>query len=112
MACEDEKLSSKLPAIQTSDIQLLESYIDEATNVLPPLKEFILPGGSVSSSHLHVARTLARRAERQILHLAESSTLHPLIVPFVNRLSDYLFVMARRVNQLFGQADVKWMKEP
>lgn len=111
LACEDSKISENLPSIEDKDLKKLEIYIDVATAALPPLKEFILPGGSLPAAHLQVARTLARRAERNTVHLSESNAIQPLILPYINRLSDFLFVAARRANQLLGQADVPWKKD-
>jgi cob(I)alamin adenosyltransferase len=110
LACEDAALAAQLPSLQEEDLKSMEAWIDEEDRCLAPLKNFILPGGSVPAAHLHVARTVARRAERRIAQLEDSSQ-HPLILPFVNRLSDYLFILARRCNQLLGHADVLWKKD-
>ncbi|MEW6055756.1 MAG: cob(I)yrinic acid a,c-diamide adenosyltransferase [Bdellovibrionota bacterium] len=96
----------KLPHMSAEQIQLLETQIDSATALLTPLKEFILPGGSEASSRLHIARTVARRAERAMVALA--ADLPENAVPFVNRLSDYLFVMARYCNYLLKVEDTVW----
>jgi len=97
-----------IPRIEESDAMQLELAIDEHVAALPPLKHFILPGGSELSARLHLARTVCRRAERSLVHLAalEEIGKHDLI--FLNRLSDLLFVLARRANQLAGINDIEW----
>lgn len=102
-----KKLSTKL--ITESEITRLESEIDEMEKTLPPLKTFILPGGSKSSAKTHFARTVCRRAERAIVTLRETETVRDEVVTYVNRLSDYLFVTARFLNALSGHADVPWL---
>ncbi len=91
-------------------------YLDEMIATLnadlPPLKEFILPGGSVATSHCHVARTIARRAERSVVALAESNDTSPFTVQYLNRLSDLLFILARVLNVDAGVPDVCWTREP
>ncbi len=91
-------------------------YLDDAiaaTNLaLPPLKEFILPGGSRASALTHVARTVARRAERALVRLAEQEPVSPQVLQYVNRLSDLLFILARTLNRANGVADVCWTREP
>ena len=81
--------------IKEEDIKLLESYIDEYNQKLPPLAHFILPGDDEVAAHFHVARTVVRRAERRIVSLATQEDLNPLIQKYVNRLSDLMFVLAR-----------------
>lgn len=81
--------------IKEEDIKLLEEYIDEYNQKLPPLKHFILPGDEKVATHFHVARTVVRRAERRIVSLAAQEDLNPLIQKYVNRLSDLMFVLAR-----------------
>ena len=81
--------------IKEEDIKLLEEYIDEYNQKLPPLKYFILPGDEEVATHFHVARTVVRRAERRIVSLATQENLNPLIQKYVNRLSDLMFVLAR-----------------
>ncbi|AMV38742.1 cob(I)yrinic acid a,c-diamide adenosyltransferase [Planctomyces sp. SH-PL62] len=96
--------------ITDAHIARLEKAIDAMTEELSPMRCFILPGGSVAASQLHVARTICRRAERQVVHLAnlpDENVPTPLLI-YLNRLSDLLFVMARTVNHLAGVADVPW----
>lgn len=97
------------PSAQPEDILQLEKEMDGWTAELPPLKNFILPGGTPAAAQLHLARTICRRAERQLLRLAESHPLREETLIFVNRLSDWLFVLARQENHLAGVTDVKWL---
>jgi cob(I)alamin adenosyltransferase len=96
------------PRITAGTIEWVEKEMDALMEKLPPLKCFILPGGSPAAAHIHVARTIARRAERETLSIppADSVTREPLI--FLNRLSDYLFLLARRENQLSGVIEQEW----
>jgi cob(I)alamin adenosyltransferase len=98
--------------ITTKQIEALEHAIDRFETQLPPLKNFILPGGSPSAAWLHLARTFCRRAERRVVTLIqrEQEKLSPEILIYLNRLSDLLFVLARAVNQSAGQSDVLWKK--
>jgi cob(I)alamin adenosyltransferase len=93
-----------------SQVTRLETEIDAMNAVIPPLDSFILPGGSALSTHLHVARTLCRRAERKIAELAsmEGEPVNPVALAFVNRMSDWLFVAGRAANKN-GADDVKWV---
>ena len=86
----------------------LERWIDEATEQLEPLKSFVLPGGTTAASYLHLARTVCRRAEINVLTLAESSPINPQVTIYLNRLSDLLFVWARLCND-GGKSDVLWV---
>jgi cob(I)alamin adenosyltransferase len=98
LASDPEKAKMKIPDLHLSDIELLEKKIDELDAFLPALKSFILPGGSVLASHCHIARCICRRAERYVVQLAESSPVDDKVIMYLNRLSDYLFVLARKVN--------------
>ena len=91
-----------------SQIERLEADIDRMNASLDPLRSFVLPGGSVLSAHLHVSRTIARRAERLVAALAEAETVTPNALRYLNRLSDWLFVAARYANNK-GQDDVLWV---
>jgi len=79
-------------------IDWLEERIDHYTSLLPTLNSFILPGGSPGAAYLHVARSVARRAEREVMRLSVQEDVYPHVMPFVNRLSDYLFIAARLIN--------------
>ena len=89
-------------------IAQLERAIDEAETELEPLKAFIVPGGTPKSAALHVARTVCRRAERRVVHLAREVPLPPLVVVYLNRLSDLLFVLARLATRRAGAGEVTW----
>ena len=93
--------------IAPSQIERLEAEIDALNGELPALTSFVLPGGTAASAHLHLARTITRRAERAITELAEREPVNPLAVRFVNRLSDHLFVLGRFLNDK-GVRDVLW----
>jgi cob(I)alamin adenosyltransferase len=97
-----------LPPLDESITTRLETEIDAAETQLQPLRQFILPGGSEASARLHLARTVCRRAERLVVELAAQRALEPLIVTYLNRLSDWLFVHARWCNQQAGVEDVPW----
>jgi len=92
------QLEADAPRVQRQHIARLAALIDALEQTLPPLTQFILPGGVPAGAQLHLARTVARRAERRVIALAERTTLNESIVPYLNRLSDALFVMARSVN--------------
>lgn len=88
--------------LEAADLQALEDGIDAMEAQLPPLRSFLLPGGHPAGAALHLSRTVVRRAERQAVHLGRMSELEPLIISYLNRLSDYLFVAARFVNTQAG----------
>lgn len=101
---------SRIPArkIAESDVERLERAMDAADALLPELRNFVLPGGSPGAAALHHARTVCRRAERRLLSASHAEPYRPLLLVYLNRLSDLLFVLARRVNQSEGGADVLW----
>lgn len=103
LASDPEKSKMKIPDLYEKDIQFLELEMDNMIETLPDLKHFVLPGGSVAVSFCHIARCVCRRAERVAVHLAEDSAVDEKITVYLNRLSDYLFVLARKIcsdNQL------------
>jgi len=102
---------SKLPGITMDSILTIEEDIDELEKHLPPLKNFVMPGGCELAARLHLARTVCRRAERSVSFLLESidETEVSLALQFLNRFSDYLFVMARYANKLAGIEDLPWL---
>lgn len=101
-----------LVRIDTEAITWLEARIDEMTEALAPLKQFILPAGCLASAQLHVARTVCRRAERVTVHLAENEPVGEVVVPYLNRLSDWLFTLARYENHRAGISETKWQVRP
>ena len=94
--------------IGTSEVGALEDLIDKHEATLEPLKNFILPGGTPKAAAFHLARTTCRRAERSVVALSREQPINPVIIHYLNRLSDLLFVLARAVNQQSGQPDVAW----
>ena len=94
--------------LQTDRISALELWIDKYEDSLPPLKNFILPGGTPKAAAFHLARTTCRRAERSVVTLARDHQVNPSIIHYLNRLSDLLFMLARGVNQQAGRADIPW----
>ncbi len=100
--------SRKVKRISRSDVERIEIFIDEIDSKLEPLKNFILPGGTFLASLLHFARTVCRRAERRIVYLSEREKINEQVIPFVNRLSDLLFVLARYANKIENVDDIKW----
>ena len=96
--------------ISDTDIQRLENVIDETDAQLPPLKAFVIPGGVRGSAVCQVCRTVCRRAERRILDMAEEYEVSEEVSAFINRLSDYLFVLARKMNLLYGVDEIYWNK--
>ncbi len=104
---ENGKDDDKLRIVQ-AQIDRLEREIDAMNANLDPLESFILPGGAPAAVHLHLARTIVRRAERLIVELGEREALNPLALAFTNRLSDHLFVLGRAINQETGAGDRLW----
>jgi len=99
-----------LPPLDESIVSRLEMEIDAAERDLAPLRNFILPGGTECAARLHLARTVCRRAERRVVAFAMDRPVPVVIVTYLNRLSDWLFVQARHANYRAGVADVPWMK--
>jgi cob(I)alamin adenosyltransferase len=104
----ERRTAPKLPPLPDDRIVVLESWIDTAEAELPALRSFILPGGSQAGAALHVARTVGRRAERRVVQLALAETVPPVILVYLNRLSDLLFVLARLENQRAGMPEQTW----
>jgi cob(I)alamin adenosyltransferase len=94
--------------IDEGRIEELERYIDACEQELEPLKSFIIPGGTPKAAALHVARTVCRRAERRVVHLTNDVQLPHLVVIYLNRLSDLLFMLARVANKRAGAGEVTW----
>ena len=102
----DKKMA--VPDIKESDIELLEQQMDKMDEKLPELKHFILPGGHPVVSYCHVARCVCRRAERQVVALAQQEQVPAILIRYMNRLSDYLFLLARFLAKENGVEEVKW----
>ncbi|MGC6420853.1 MAG: cob(I)yrinic acid a,c-diamide adenosyltransferase [Chitinophagales bacterium] len=108
LASLDNPTSEFLPELNPIEIERLEKDIDDLTNDLPPLKNFILPGGSLSNAYCHVARSVCRRAERRVVALDSSLDSVAFIIQYLNRLSDYLFVLSRQLAKEQGVGERKW----
>ncbi len=109
LATDPEKAGKiETPDLQDSDVEILEQGIDEMEQQLPALKNFILPGGHPAVSFCHVARCVCRRAERLAVALDEIEPTQPLVLRYLNRLSDYLFVLARKIGQDFDAEEIVW----
>lgn len=112
MACEFENRAKyKLPKLKLSTVEEMEMAMDRMEASLEPLKNFILPGGTLASSHIHLARTCARAVERMLVHYQQASKeeLPELSIVFLNRLSDYLFVLARFICKSEKGAEIYWI---
>jgi len=110
LATPDASAAPKeIPRIVPEQVARLEGEIDRLTGELPPMKNFILPGGSRAGAALHFCRTICRRAERKMVELARSSPVPPEALAYVNRLSDLLFVMARAANLRSGGREIPWV---
>ena len=101
----------KISRITEEDIELLEKQIDKMNEELPEMTHFILPGGHTTVSYCHVARTICRRAERMISFLHENEPVPDTVLSYMNRLSDYLFVLARKLTKDLQAEEVKWIPE-
>ena len=107
---DEDKQKFKMPPFPGEEAARLEQVMDKAQEELAPLEEFIIPGGTECAAHLHVARCVCRRAERICVALARDEKVSPTVVPYLNRLSDALFVLARLANKRAGSPDVFWKK--
>ncbi len=110
LACDpDKEIKLKIPDLQETDVEFLEREIDRMNESLPEMKTFILPGGAPAVSFAHVARCVCRRAERICVAMqAEELEIEPLVIKYLNRLSDYLFVVARYIGSLQNAEEVQW----
>lgn len=104
----DVEITYKLPALYDADITLLENEIDKMNEVLPELKSFILPGGHPVVSFCHIARCICRRAERHTIRLAHAQEVEEKVIRYLNRLSDFLFVLARRLGKELDVNETYW----
>ena len=100
--------TGSIARIGPQEVSALEQAIDRFEDELEPLRQFILPGGTLAAAHLHVARTVCRRAERWVVALARDEAVNPALIIYLNRLSDLLFVLARAANARAGTPDVPW----
>ena len=103
-----KKVNITIPEIKELDVIAIESKIDELEENLPPMKNFILPGGHTTVSFCHLARTVCRRCERLIVELSDNESVNPVIVQYFNRLSDFLFVLSRKLALDLGAVEIPW----
>lgn len=108
LAADPEKSTMKIPDLHSSDIELLEKWMDEMEEVLPEMKNFVLPGGHQTVSFCHVARCVCRRGERIIVDLNQHEFVAQLVISYINRLSDYLFVLSRKITLDLGAIEQPW----
>jgi cob(I)alamin adenosyltransferase len=108
LAADPLKSKMKLPDLLESDVVFLEEKIDEMNEVLPMMRSFILPGGHTTVSYCHLARCVCRRAERLVTHLQEEEEVAGIVLQYLNRLSDYLFVLSRKLAQDLGAEEKPW----
>lgn len=108
LAADPERSRMAIPDLVEGDIIALEEAIDRMESGLPPLQNFILPGGHPTVSYCHLARVVCRRAERMVSHLSETAPVEPIILTYLNRLSDFLFVLSRKLGHDLGVAEIPW----
>ena len=109
LAADPERSKMVIPDLHSEDIDLLEQEMDNMDKQLPPLHHFILPGGDSTISFCHIARCVCRRAERLSVHLAEDSKVEEKVIIYLNRLSDYLFVLSRKIANERKIAENEWI---
>jgi cob(I)alamin adenosyltransferase len=108
LASEAEQNRKQIPDLYESDVELLEKEMDTMNEAIPPMRFFILPGGHQAISFGHLARTVCRRAERLVIRLAEADEVEPLVIKYLNRLSDYIFVLCRQMHIDLGVDEIAW----
>ena len=108
LATDSQKENLKTPAISEEDVKYLETAIDNIDSTLEPLKNFVLPGGHLYVSYCHIARTVCRRAERLVVSLNQVQKIPLIIIKYLNRLSDYLFTLSRKLSKDLNAQEVIW----
>ncbi len=108
LASDPEKSKMKIPDLKEEDVTLLENEIDKMNETLPEMRSFVLPGGHTTVSYCHIARCVCRRAERLTIHLSENSFVADLVIKYLNRLSDYLFVLSRKLTMDLNAKEIPW----
>jgi len=108
LAADPDKNTLPLPKITDQEVSEIEQWIDRLQAQLPELKNFILPGGNIGSAHCHVARCVCRRAERCVVQLGEHFPIEEVWLHYLNRLSDFLFVVARFISKVHGSEELLW----
>lgn len=106
---ERQERGKAMPRVSEPDVAEFESWIDRLEGELEPLRSFVLPGGARAAALLHLARTICRRAERRVVSLSEKEAVQPVVLRYLNRLSDLLFVLARVVNRRRGVVEPTWV---
>jgi cob(I)alamin adenosyltransferase len=109
LAAQPGKKNLSVPELKPADVEMLEKEIDHMDTLLEPMKHFILPGGHTTVSFVHIARCVCRRAERLTVHLAVDNEVDGLIIKYLNRLSDYLFTLARMLSKDLGASEQPWI---
>ena len=109
LASDPEKSKMKLPELNPEDVELLEKEMDRMNERLPELTHFVLPGGHPVASYCHLARCVCRRAERLAVHLNEEEPVNPIVIKYLNRLSDYFFVLARLQTLVNKGVEYQWI---
>ena len=108
LAYDKKKQKTQLPVIKEIDVKRLENEIDKMDKTLPLMKAFILPGGHTHVSYIHISRCVCRRAERQIVRLNRNCEIPTILIKYLNRLSDYLFVLSRKIGQDLCTKEIEW----
>jgi len=108
LASDPQKSKVKIPHLTEDDIALFEKEMDAMDALLPPMKSFVLPGGHEIVSKCHIARCVCRRAERRVNHLAENEPVDELVIKYLNRLSDYLFMLSRKLAHDLNASETPW----
>jgi cob(I)alamin adenosyltransferase len=108
LASDPERSKMKIPDLKEEDIILLENEMDKMNETLPEMRSFVLPGGHTTVSYCHIARCVCRRAERLTIHLSENSFVAELVIKYLNRLSDYLFVLSRKLSHDLNAEEIPW----
>ncbi len=111
LATEPGNTKVKVPTLQENDVKRLETEMDRMDEHLPVMKNFVLPGGHQSVSFCHITRCVCRRAERLVIQLNESEPVDPLVIQYLNRLSDYFFVLARMMVQELNVKETPWLPQ-
>ncbi len=111
LASDPERSKMSIPSLTEKDVALLENEMDRMNDSLPDLKAFILPGGHPLVSQCHIARCICRRAERKTTWLAENEKVEDLVIKYLNRLSDYFFVLARKVAKDTDTKEIEWSSD-
>lgn len=108
LASDPEKSKMKIPDLKEEDVALLEKEMDDMDKLLPEMRSFVLPGGHTTVSYCHITRCVCRRAERLAIHLSEEGFVADLVIKYLNRLSDYLFVLSRKLSQDLNVKEIPW----